>query len=101
MLEHLNSTMTEAERESLYLRAAERTSIERQVMHLHEEEAELTCAISARIRGRVQDNQNLIEEMADVLVVLDEMRVLFSISTEEIKSAVDTKLAKFCRQVPA
>lgn len=101
MLEHLNSTMTEAERELLYHRALARTSLDRQVGHLHEEEAELTCAIAARIRERVHDNQNIIEEIADVLVMLDEMRVLFSISTEEIKSAVDTKLAKFCRQVPA
>ena len=99
MLAGLNSTMKQYEREALYTKAVNSTSLERQVIHLVEEESELNIEISHLLRGRKTDKVEFVKELADVAIMLDEMRVLFGVSVEAVRAAVDEKLAKFAAQM--
>lgn len=55
-----------------------------------EECAELIQAISKMKRGK-DNRDNLIEEMADVLIAFSQLRCIFDISDEEINKWVDIK----------
>ena len=48
-----------------------------------EEMSELTKEICKDFRGKL-DREHLIEEMADVLIMLDQMLLLYKISCEEV-----------------
>ena len=48
-----------------------------------EEMSELTKEICKDFRGKL-NRENLIEEMADVLIMLDQMLILYKISGEEV-----------------
>ena len=96
-----NTTFTDAECESLYDRVLASSSLERQSLHMCEEMSELGIAISHHIRGRVRDLDNVAEEMADVIIMIDEMRHLFGISRDELKTKLSAKLAKFRVKVEA
>lgn len=48
-----------------------------------EEMSELTKEICKDFRGKL-DREHLIEEMADVLIMLDQMLLLYKISGEEV-----------------
>ena len=48
-----------------------------------EEMSELTKEICKDFRGKL-DREHLIEEMADVLIMLDQMLILYKISGEEV-----------------
>ena len=50
-----------------------------------EELSELTQAISKEIRGK-EDRNNLVEEMADVIICLEILKQVFEITDEDINS---------------
>lgn len=56
-----------------------------------EECAELTEAIVHRMRGRAQDNFDVLEEMADVILSILCVGEIFGISHEDIRKAVNVK----------
>lgn len=56
-----------------------------------EELAECTTAISRRVRGRTQDNYEILEEMGDVFLSLMCIAQIFGISETEIKKAINAK----------
>lgn len=55
-----------------------------------EELSELTQAISKEIRGR-GDRNNLVEEMADVIICLEILKQVFKITDEDIDSWIKYK----------
>lgn len=55
-----------------------------------EELSELSQAISKEIRGR-GDRNNLVEEMADVLICLEILKQVFEITDEDIDSWIKYK----------
>ena len=99
MLTAQNSTFTEAQRAELYDKVLQRSSLDRQALHLTEEMSELTIAVSHLLRGRTTSTDNLTEEMADVIIMIDEMRYFFKVSEEDLQAAIDAKMQKFSKQV--
>lgn len=55
-----------------------------------EELAELQQAISKSLRGKL-DRYNLIEEVADVLICLTQLRIEYAIDDKELQSMIDYK----------
>ena len=55
-----------------------------------EELAELQQAISKGLRGKL-DRYNLIEEVADVLICLTQLRIEYVINDDELQSMIDYK----------
>lgn len=55
-----------------------------------EECSELIKEISKFIRGK-GNKDNLIEEMADVLIVIDQLKLMYNISSAEIEEMVHFK----------
>lgn len=58
-----------------------------------EEMAELTKEITKDIRGKL-NRQSLIEEFADVTIVLDELKLIYNITNKEINQVRDAKLKR-------
>lgn len=63
-----------------------------------EELAELQQAISKQIRG-CGDRTNLLEEMADAMIVMFYIQEIFGISKEELDKAVDVKIERERRRL--
>lgn len=57
-----------------------------------EELAELTCAIQRRKRGR--PDANVEEEMGDVFVILEQLKMIYGISESEIQGWIDSKIER-------
>lgn len=83
----------------LYTKSVETVSIDRQALHLSEEMSECMIEVSKLIRGRSTDTSHLAEEIADVMIMLDEMRVLFEIPEADITKLMRIKLEKFFMRV--
>ena len=66
-----------------YKQAIETYGVRAQKLMAIEEMSELTKEICKDFRGEL-NRENLIEEMADVLIMLDQMLILYKISGEEV-----------------
>lgn len=66
-----------------YKQAIETYGVRAQKLMAIEEMSELTKEICKDFRGKL-DREHLIEEMADVLIMLDQMLLLYKISGEEV-----------------
>lgn len=66
-----------------YKQAIETYGVRAQKLMAIEEISELTKEICKDFRGKL-DREHLIEEMADVLIMLDQMLLLYKISGEEV-----------------
>ena len=66
-----------------YKQAIETYGVRAQKLMAIEEMSELTKEICKDFRGKI-DREHLIEEMADVLSMLDQMLILYKISGEEV-----------------
>lgn len=66
-----------------YKQAIETYGVSAQKLMAIEEMSELTKEICKDFRGKL-DREHLIEEMADVLIMLDQMLLLYKISGEEV-----------------
>lgn len=66
-----------------YKQAIETYGEKAQKLMAIEEMSELTKEICKDFRGKL-NRENLIEEMADVLIMLDQMLILYKISGEEV-----------------
>lgn len=98
MLTGLTRVSTQA-RAAIYDRSLAESNLDRQAMHLGEEVGELLIAVSHLIRGRAQDKANFLEEVADVMVMLEEFTHYFGVAPADIAKAVDAKLAKYARNL--
>ena len=66
--------------------------IEKQSMVCMEECAELIQAISKRVRKGIVANDNLAEEIADVLICIEQLKMMYSISDSEIEQWIEYKM---------
>ena len=66
-----------------YKQAIETYGVRAQKLMAIEEMSELTKEICKDFRGKME-REHLIEEMADVLIMLDQMLLLYKISGEEV-----------------
>jgi NTP pyrophosphatase (non-canonical NTP hydrolase) len=71
------------------------SSVERQVCQLSEEFAEFTKEVMSRMRNRKSTNEDLVEELADCLIMLDQMIYIFGVTDKELCMALNTKMKKF------
>ena len=71
------------------------SSVARQVCQLSEEFAEFTKEVMSRMRNRKSTNEDLVEELADCLIMLDQMAYIFGVTDEELHTALNAKMTKF------
>lgn len=64
-----------------------------------EECAELSEAISHKIRGREEDNYELLQEMADVLIDILALGIINGISEEDMIQAINVKLDREAERI--
>lgn len=86
----------------------DRYGIERQSLVAMEELSELQKAISKLVRNPEEKTKplefkglrnNLIEEMADVIICMDQLKEYYKIKASEIQSIIDSKQARQRRRL--
>lgn len=85
--------MIEQEMIDTYKQAIELYGEKAQKLMAIEEMSELTKEICKDFRGKL-NREHLIEEMADVLIMLDQMLLMYKISGEEIVSMCERKIER-------
>lgn len=88
--------MTQEELEKAEHFTANYYGLDRQMDILQEECAELIQAVSKIRRYGLSREENLIEEMADVEVMIDQIKILLNISEDKIR---DFKIMKTEREI--
>ena len=82
-------------RQKLIEKVIDKNGITNQLFIAVEECSELQQAISKCYRNKelipTEVRENLIEEMADVMICLDQLKVIFHINEEELKYWIETK----------
>lgn len=94
--------MSNLDRHNIYQQAIERWGVDAQVDQLIEELAELIVAVNhARRSGYVaQDYDHVIEELADVEIMLEQMRYVFeSDKIDQVKTSKVLRLRDRLRKV--
>ena len=87
------------EREDLYRAAIDKYGAVMQKIVAIEEMAELIQAICKDLRGKL-DLLNVVEEMADVRIMLEQMEIMFNCA-EAIPPAMDIKLQRLGKLISA
>lgn len=64
-----------------------------QIVMFMEEAAELTQALSKNIRGK-DNRSDIIEEMADVLIMVEQIKIIFEVDEKEIQDIIEVKLKR-------
>ena len=70
---------------------------DRVMVNAMEELAELIQAISKGLRGKL-DKNNLAEELADVSIIIDWIKIYFGIDQQEVNKWVDYKLNRIFKR---
>lgn len=86
------------DREELFKEVIDTYGAEHQIMMLFEEMAELQKEICKNQRGR-ENKENIIEEIVDVLIMLDQMMVIFDIHKLDIIGVSDYKLSRLQKRL--
>nr|DAY42970.1 MAG TPA: nucleoside triphosphate pyrophosphohydrolase [Caudoviricetes sp.] len=76
-----------------YKQAIETYGVRAQKLMAIEEMSELTKEICKDFRGKL-DREHLIEEMADVLITMDQLMIMYEISGEEIWQIIRRKIER-------
>lgn len=64
-----------------------------------EECAELTQAISKKLRDPTSPNDHLAEEMADVIICLHLLRMMYGITDKAIRDRVEAKTIRLVKRM--
>ena len=81
-------------------KAIELFGVEKQSMIVMEELAELTQAVSKINRRYNQETRdNLIEEMADVYIILEQLELMRDIDEEDIDDIIDLKMKRLKERI--
>ena len=78
----------------LYSRLMEEFGIEKQTLMLAEEQGELIKAINKKLRFKTHTVDEIREELADVYIMMNQVRWYFGISIREIAEEMDKKLER-------
>lgn len=83
--------MDKAERNAVWHESVERFGTRLQSVVCMEECSELIQAVSKRLRGKPDPDDNLAEEMADVYICLGMLRDMYGVTDERLESWIDRK----------
>lgn len=78
--------------ESVYVKLIEKYK-DKQLIVAIEELSELQKELCKTLRGNI-NKENIIEELADVYIMLDQIKVYFSITCNEVKEIIDKKIER-------
>ena len=73
--------------------------IKSQTSQLDEEMAELTVETHKLMRGRTEDTKGLIEEIADVEILLSQLKILYKINSLEVDLIKEKKINRQMERV--
>ena len=90
--------MDYSERAEIYQEAISKFGDFAQKLMAIEEMAELIQAICKDFRGKL-DLLNVIEETADVKIMMEQLEILYNIS-EPLVDAIDTKIVRLRKRIP-
>lgn len=80
--------------EMLYSRLMEKFGIEKQTLMLAEEQGELIKAINKRLRFKTRTSDEIREELADVYIMMNQVRIYFGITLRDVAEEMDKKLER-------
>ena len=83
--------MDKAERNAVWHESVERFGTRLQSVVCMEECSELIQAVSKRLRGKPDPDDNLAEEMADVVICLHLLQDMYDVTDERLESWVNCK----------
>lgn len=83
--------MDKAERDAVWHESVEHFGTRLQSVVCMEECAELIQAVSKRLRGKPDPENNLAEEMADVYICLHLLQDMYDVTDERLESWIDRK----------
>lgn len=89
--------MDQNEREKLFERCLDKWGYKRQLGILQEECGELIAAVSHYKRGRPESKLKLIEELADVFVMADQIKLF--IGQGSVDSMIEYKLKRISKKL--
>lgn len=78
--------------ESIYVKLIEKYK-DKQLIVAIEELSELQKELCKTLRGNI-NKENIIEELADVYIMLDQIKIYFSITSNEVKEMIDKKIER-------
>lgn len=78
--------------ESVYIKLIEKYK-DKQLIVAIEELSELQKELCKTLRGNI-NKENIIEELADVYIMLDQIKIYFSITSNEVKEMIDKKIER-------
>ena len=78
--------------ESVYVKLIEKYK-DKQLIVAIEELSELQKELCKTLRGNI-NKENIIEELADVYIMLDQIKIYFSITCNEVKEMIDKKIER-------
>ena len=78
---------------NLFNELLSRFGIEKQTLMLAEEQGELIKAINKKLRGK-GDRLSIVEELADVVIMLQQIAQFFDIDKEEVNLIINKKLKR-------
>lgn len=78
---------------NLYKELLSRFGIEKQTLMLAEEQGELIKAINKKLRGK-GDRLSIVEELADVVIMLQQIAQFFDIDKDEVNLIMNKKLKR-------
>lgn len=67
---------------------------DQQLLVVYEELSELTKSITKYERGLTKQTNNIIEETAHVLIVLEYVKMIYEFDDNDVKKEIDKKLKK-------
>jgi len=67
-------------------------------MMLFEEMAELQKEVCKRQRG-ADNEDNIVEEIADVLIMIKQLKMMEGITDNQIQCAIDNKVNRLCHRL--
>ena len=80
--------------EMLYSRLMEKFGIEKQTLMLAEEQGELIKAINKKLRFKTHTVDEIREELADVYIMMNQVRIYFGITLRDVAEEMDRKLER-------
>lgn len=86
--------LNEDEKREIWHESVERFGKDAQSVVCMEECAELIQAVSKRLRGKPDPNDNLTEEMADVTICLGLLQDMYGITGERIDEWIERKMLR-------
>lgn len=87
---------TNEDRHALCRKIAEHYGYQKQRIQTIQELSELLCLLSRRPDqiAKMDFNAELISEMADVAIMLEQIRIMFGINAEDLFAVIDSKLER-------